>query len=72
MKNTDKDHTVRKWGLIVRPKIPHMPQKFSAQFVCQSPKVWNSRKKTLWVSVVREAALPSSEKFMLSFGQQLC
>ena len=47
MENMDKGLTVLKWGLIVRPKIPHMPTKFLAQFVCPSPKVWDFRKKTL-------------------------
>ena len=43
-----------KMGAVVRPKIPQMPPKFSAQFVCPSPKVWDFRKKSsLWVSVVR-------------------
>jgi hypothetical protein len=39
MKNMDKELTVPKWVLIVRLKIPLMPQKISAQNVCPSPKV---------------------------------
>ena len=34
-------------------KIPQMPQKCSTQFVCPSPKLWDFRLKTFWVSVVR-------------------
>ena len=35
------------------PKIPQLPHKISAQFVCPSPKVSNFWKKnSLWVSVV--------------------
>ena len=33
--------TVPKWVLIVRPKIPQMPQNLSAKIVCRSPKVWD-------------------------------
>ena len=33
MENMDKGLPVPKWVLIVRPKIPQMPQKFSDQFV---------------------------------------
>ena len=55
MKNMDKELTVPKWVLIVRPKIPQMPQKISAQNVCPSPKVGDFRKKSsFWVSVVRD------------------
>ena len=58
MENMDKGLTVPKWVLIVRPKIPKMPPKFSAQFVCPSQKVWDCRKKrSLWVSVVRELSI---------------
>ena len=50
MENMDKKHTVPKWVLMNRPKIPQI---FSAQFVCPSPKVWDFLKKnSLWVSVV--------------------
>ena len=42
MKNMDKGHTVPKWVLIVRRKIPQMPQNLSAQFVGPSPKVMDS------------------------------
>ena len=43
----DKGHTVPKWVLIVRPKIPQMPQNLSAQFVGPSPKVMDSNEKRL-------------------------
>ena len=53
MENMDKELTVPKWVLIVRPKIPQMPQKISAQNVCPSPKVRDFWKKSsLWMSVV--------------------
>jgi hypothetical protein len=39
MENMAKEVTVPKWVLIVRPKIPQMPQKISAQNVFPSPKV---------------------------------
>jgi hypothetical protein len=43
-----------KWVLIVRQKIPLMPQNLSAKFVCPSPKVLNFNEKRLhWASVVR-------------------
>ena len=47
MENMDKGLTltVPKWVLINRQKIPQMPPKFLAQFVCSSPKVWNFQKK---------------------------
>jgi hypothetical protein len=45
MENMDKELTVSKWVLMVRPKIPQMPQNLSAQFVCPSPKVWDFKKK---------------------------
>ena len=54
MENMDKEHTVPKWGLIVWPKIPKMPQSLSAQFVCPSPKVLNIIGKRLHrVSIAR-------------------
>ena len=53
MENMDKGLTVPKWVLIVRPKIPQMPQILSAQFVCPSPKVLDFIEKRLhWASVV--------------------
>ena len=39
MENMDKGLTVPKWVLIVKPKIPQIPQNLSAQFVYHSPKV---------------------------------
>ena len=53
MKNMDKELTVPKWVLIVQPKIPHMPQNLSAQFVYPRPKVLDFNEKRLhWVSIV--------------------
>ena len=51
MENMDKGFTAPKWVLIVRPKIPQMPQNLSAQFVCSSPKVLdlNEKKASLGV-----------------------
>ena len=49
MEKMNEGLTVPKWVLIVWPKIPQMPQKFSAQNVC--PGVL--KKSSLWVSVVR-------------------
>ena len=45
MENMDKGLTVPKWVQINRLKIPKIPQKFSAQFVCPSPKVWDFDKR---------------------------
>ena len=40
--------------LIIRPKIPQMPQNLSDQFVCPSPKIWDFIEERLhWASVVR-------------------
>ena len=47
MENMDKELTVPKWVLIVRPKIPQMPEKISSQNVCPSPKVRDFWKKAL-------------------------
>ena len=51
MKNMDKGLTVTKWVLIVRPKIPQMPQNLWAQFVNPSTKVldFNEKKSSLSV-----------------------
>jgi hypothetical protein len=38
IENMDKGLTVPKWVLIVRPKIPKMPQNLPAQFVCPNQK----------------------------------
>ena len=51
MENMDKELTVPKWVIINQPKIPQMPQKISAQFVCPSSKVWDFRKKVSEVHV---------------------
>ena len=54
MENVDKELTVQKWVLIVRPKIPQMPQNLSAQFVCTSPKfLYFNEKRLHWAFVVR-------------------
>ena len=47
MENMDKGLTVPKWVLINWPKLPQMPQKFCAQFVCPCPKVWDFNEKRL-------------------------
>ena len=49
-----KELKVPKWVLIVRPKIPQMPQKISAENVFPSPKKIEKieKKSSLWVSVV--------------------
>ena len=53
MENMDKGLTVPKWVLIVRLKIPQMPQNLSAQLVCPNPKVLDFNEKRLfWASVV--------------------
>ena len=55
MENMDKGLTVPKWVLIVRLKIPQMPQNLPAQFVCPSPKILDFNEKSLhWVSIVRD------------------
>ena len=57
MENMDKGLTVSKCFLIVRPKIPHILQNLSAQFVSTIPKVWDFDEKRLhWVSVVHDYA----------------
>ena len=54
MVNIDKGLTVPKWVLIVRPKIPQMPQNLSAQFVSSCPKVLDFNEKRLhWAFVLR-------------------
>ena len=61
MENMDKGLTVPKWVLINWPKIPQMPQKLPAQFVCPSPKVWDFDEKRLhWTSAVRGLRQKSS------------
>ena len=61
MENMDKGLKVPKWVMIVRLKIPQMPQNFSAQFLCPSPKVWDFNEKELhWESVVRALGLQTS------------
>ena len=66
MVNMDKGLTVPKWVLIVRPKIPQMPQNLSAQFVCPSPKVLDFNEKRLhWASVVRGKDLDNLDNILL-------
>ena len=66
MENMDKGLTVPKWVLIVRPKIPQMPQNLSAQFVCPSPKVLDFNEKRLhWASVVRDPCHAGQQAVLL-------
>ena len=68
----DKGLTVPKWVMIVRPKIPQMPQNLFAQIVCLSPKVWDSDAKRLqWASVVRGAQYQCFHAWVFSFVQLL-
>ena len=56
MNDMGRGLTVQKWVLIVRQKMPKMPQNLSALalFVCPSPKIWDVNEKRLhWASVVR-------------------
>ena len=48
MENMDKELTVPKLVLIVRPKIPQMLQNLSALLVCPSPKVWDFNEKRFY------------------------
>ena len=50
MENMDKELTVPKQVLIIRPKIPQMPQTMSAQ----AQKFEIFEKRSLWVSIVRD------------------
>ena len=53
MENMDKGLTVPKGVLIMRLKIPQMPQNLSVRFVCPCPKVLDFNEKRLrWASVV--------------------
>ena len=53
MENMDKEHTVQKWVLIVRPKIPKCLKKFQPKMSAQAQKFKIFEKNSLWVSVVR-------------------
>ena len=56
MKNIEKELTVPKWMLIVRPKIPQMHQNLSAQISAQAQKFFFgdfNEKRLHWASVVR-------------------
>ena len=66
MENMDKKPTVPKWVLLNRPKIPKMPQKFSAQFVWPRQKFGLFEKSSLWVSVVRARQHHWWSQFMIS------
>ena len=69
MENMAKGLTAPKWGLIVYPKIPQMPQNLSAQFVYPSPKVLGFNEKRLhWASVIRVSAIVRN---MLCFSNWL-
>ena len=59
----DKELTVLKWVLIVRPKISQMPHNLSAHFVCPRSKVLDFKEKKAWVSVVRDSIYLLSIKF---------
>ena len=61
MENMDKGLTVAKWVLINWPKIP---PKFSAQFVCSSPKLWDFQKK-LPLGVRSPCGLSNKKVFIL-------
>ena len=52
MENMDERLTEPKWVLMNWPKIPQMPQNWSAQIVCPSPKGILMQKKLHWTSVV--------------------
>ena len=45
MENIDKGLTVPKWVLMVRPKIPQMPQIYLPNLSTQAHKFWISMKK---------------------------
>ena len=63
MENMDNGLTVPKWALIVRPKIPQIPQNLSAQIVCPSSKLWDFDEKRLyWASVVLDLRNKLKEK----------
>ena len=67
MENMDKGLTVPKWLLIVRPKIPQMPQNLSAQFFCPRPKVLDFDEKMLHrASIVRDK-ITNVNLFQLAF-----
>ena len=55
MENMDKGITVPKWVLILRPKIPGLPQKFRPIFSAQGKKfrIFETKKTSLWISIVR-------------------
>ena len=70
MENMDKELTVPKWVLIVRPKIPQMPKKFQPKCL---PKPKSSRflkKSSLWVSVVRALLYYEKPTFSTWIGFQ--
>ena len=69
----NKELTVTKWVLIVRPKIPRMPQKkiqpkMSAQ--AQKLKIFE-KKSSLWVSVVRGTKIAQGYRFSHAMGIML-
>ena len=45
MENMDKRLTEPKWVLIVRPKIPQLPQNYLPNLSAQAQKFWISMKK---------------------------
>ena len=74
MENTEKGLTVPKWVLIVQLKIPQMPPKCLAQFVCPRSKVWDLNKCKIkvwhyekWVG--RLASFPPRRSVDKEFGR---
>ena len=63
----DKGITMPKWGLIVWPKIPQMPQNLFAQFDCSNPKILDFNEKRLyWASVVRDCFASSMRQLAIT------
>ena len=56
-----------KMGVVVWPKIPKMPKKISAQYVCTNPKDWDFRKKLSWCPYSVVAGIGT--KFLTKFAQ---
>ena len=53
MESMNKELTVKKWELVVWPKIPHMPQNISAKLVCPSTEGLDfNEKRVHWASIV--------------------
>ena len=54
MENMDKELTIPIWVLIIRRKIPQMPQKFQPEISGQAQNFEIFEKRSLWVSVVSD------------------